>query len=90
MHSTASLSGWSKEVVNVQIPVTFPPGNIVLALIGTVLLALLSPKGHWPKLTVDNANVNTLNPGDPADMARSTSVHGIEVTVARSLTPLET
>ncbi len=30
-----------KEVVNVQVPVTFPPGNIVLALIGTVLLALL-------------------------------------------------
>ena len=48
------------------------------------------PKGHWPKLTADNANVNTLNPGDPADMARSTSVHGIEITVTRSLTPLET
>ena len=39
------------------------------------------PKGHWPKQTDDNANVNTLNPGTPADMARSTSVHGIEVTV---------
>ena len=41
------------------------------------------PKGHWPKRTADNANVNTLNPGDPADMARSTSVHGIEITVAQ-------
>ncbi|MSO94454.1 MAG: dehydrogenase [Thermoleophilia bacterium] len=40
------------------------------------------PKGHWPKLTADNANVNTLNPGDAADMARSTAVHGVEVTVA--------
>jgi anaerobic selenocysteine-containing dehydrogenase len=49
------------------------------------------PKGHWPKRTADNANVNTLNPGAPADMARSTSVHGIEITIAaapggRSLT----
>jgi anaerobic selenocysteine-containing dehydrogenase len=41
------------------------------------------PKGHWPKHTEDNANVNTLNPGTPADMARSTSVHGIEVTISR-------
>ena len=48
------------------------------------------PKGHWPKLTADNANVNTLNPGDPADMARSTSVHGIEVTVTRRPTPMAT
>jgi anaerobic selenocysteine-containing dehydrogenase len=42
------------------------------------------PKGHWPKRTLDTANVNTLNPGTKADMARSTSVHGIEVTVTRS------
>ncbi len=41
------------------------------------------PKGHWPKRTADQANVNTLNPGTPADMARSTSVHGIEVTLTR-------
>jgi anaerobic selenocysteine-containing dehydrogenase len=40
------------------------------------------PKGHWPKRTDDGANVNTLNPGAPADMARSTSVHGIEVAIA--------
>ena len=43
------------------------------------------PKGHWPKRTADNANVNTLNPGTPADMARSTSVHGIEVTIAHAV-----
>ena len=30
-----------KEVVNVQVPVAFPVGNIALALVGTVLLALL-------------------------------------------------
>ena len=40
------------------------------------------PKGHWPKQTADGANVNTLNPGTPADMARSTAVHGVEVDVA--------
>lgn len=42
------------------------------------------PKGHWPKQNADNANVNTLNPGDPADMARSTSVHGIEIAITRT------
>lgn len=42
----------------------------------------LCPKGHWPKRTDDGANVNTLNPGTAADMARSTSVHGVEVTVS--------
>ena len=31
-----------KEVVNVTVPVTFPAGNIVLALVGTVVLAVLS------------------------------------------------
>ncbi len=41
------------------------------------------PKGHWPKQTTDKANVNTLNPGTPADMARSTSVHGIEINLTR-------
>jgi anaerobic selenocysteine-containing dehydrogenase len=45
------------------------------------------PKGHWPKQTNDNANVNTLNPGTPADMARSTSVHGIEITIAQNASP---
>ena len=45
------------------------------------------PKGHWPKQTADNANVNTLNPGTPADMGRSTSVHGIETTIAARANP---
>ena len=30
-----------KEVINVDLPVVFPPGNVVLALVGTVALALL-------------------------------------------------
>jgi len=41
-----------------------------------------SPKGRWPKQEPSRANVNALNPGESADMGRSTSVHGVEVTVA--------
>jgi anaerobic selenocysteine-containing dehydrogenase len=43
-----------------------------------------SPKGRWPKQEPGRANVNTLNPGEAADMGRSTSVHGVEITVAPS------
>jgi anaerobic selenocysteine-containing dehydrogenase len=43
-----------------------------------------SPKGRWPKREENRANVNTLNPGEIADMGQSTSVHGVEVLVARS------
>jgi anaerobic selenocysteine-containing dehydrogenase len=41
-----------------------------------------SPKGRWPKRESSGANVNALNPGEAADMGQSTSVHGVEVTVA--------
>jgi anaerobic selenocysteine-containing dehydrogenase len=41
----------------------------------------LSPKGRWPRLERQGANVNVLNPGTPSDMGASSSVHGIEVTV---------
>jgi anaerobic selenocysteine-containing dehydrogenase len=41
-----------------------------------------SPKGRWPKREPGHANVNALNPGESADMGESTSVHGVEVTVA--------
>lgn len=40
-----------------------------------------SPKGRWPKREPERANVNALNPGESADMGKSTSVHGVEVTV---------
>jgi anaerobic selenocysteine-containing dehydrogenase len=40
-----------------------------------------SPKGRWPKREPAHANVNALNPGERADMGKSTSVHGVEVTV---------
>jgi anaerobic selenocysteine-containing dehydrogenase len=43
-----------------------------------------SPKGRWPKREPSGANVNALNPGESADMGQSTSVHGVEVSVARS------
>ena len=42
----------------------------------------LSCKGRWPKREPGGANVNALNPGEHADMGRSTAVHSIEVTVA--------
>ena len=41
-----------------------------------------SPKGRWPKREPSRANVNTLNPGERADMGESTSVHGVEVMVS--------
>lgn len=42
----------------------------------------LSHKGRWPKREAGHRNVNVLNPGRKTDMGESTSVHGVEVTVA--------
>jgi anaerobic selenocysteine-containing dehydrogenase len=42
-----------------------------------------SPKGRWPRLEQQGANVNVLNPGIPSDMGASSTVHGVEVTVSR-------
>ena len=44
-----------------------------------------SPKGRWPKLEAGHANVNALNPGTASDMGASTTVHGVEITLARVL-----
>ena len=44
----------------------------------------LSHKGRWPKRETDEWNVNVLNPGQKADMGDSSSVHGVEVWIARS------
>ena len=41
-------------------------------------------KGRWPKLEPSGTNVNVLNPGQKSDMAESSAVHGIEVTVERA------
>ena len=43
-----------------------------------------SPKGRWPKLEAGHANVNALNPGTASDMGASTTVHGVEITLARA------
>jgi anaerobic selenocysteine-containing dehydrogenase len=40
-----------------------------------------SPKGRWPKREPSGRNINALNPGEAADMGKSTSVHGVEVVV---------
>lgn len=39
------------------------------------------PKGRWPKLERDGANVNALTLARPSDMGASTTVHGLEVSV---------
>jgi biotin/methionine sulfoxide reductase len=44
---------------------------------------IYSTKGRWPKREPGMANINVLNPGLESDMGRSTTVHGIEVTVTR-------
>ena len=49
----------------------------------------LSPKGRWPKLEAAHANVNALNPGTVSDMGASTTVHGIEITLARAIPRIE-
>jgi anaerobic selenocysteine-containing dehydrogenase len=41
----------------------------------------LAAKSRWPKLVPGGFSVNALNPGQKADMAESSSVHGIEVEV---------
>ena len=41
-----------------------------------------SPKGRWPRLERQRANVNILNPGATSDMGAATAVHGVHVTVA--------
>jgi hypothetical protein len=43
-----------------------------------------SPKGRWPRLEAQHANVNALNPGTASDMGVSTTVHGVEITLARA------
>jgi anaerobic selenocysteine-containing dehydrogenase len=42
----------------------------------------LIPKGGWPKLLPEGANVNVLTCALPSDMGASTTVHGLDVSVA--------
>lgn len=43
----------------------------------------LAAKSRWPKLVPGGLTINALNPGVKADMAESSSVHGVEVEIAR-------
>jgi anaerobic selenocysteine-containing dehydrogenase len=43
----------------------------------------LSHKSRWPKLSKQRANINALNPGRKTDMAESSSVHGVEVSLQK-------
>ena len=49
----------------------------------------LSCKGRWPKRETGGANVNALNPGEHADMGRSTAVHSVEVTITPARSPVQ-
>lgn len=44
----------------------------------------LSHKSRWPKLSKERANINALNPGRKADMADSSAVHSVEVTIRKA------
>jgi len=44
----------------------------------------LSSKSRWPRGSAARANVNVLNPGRKTDMAESSAVHGVEVTIRRA------
>jgi anaerobic selenocysteine-containing dehydrogenase len=43
----------------------------------------LSHKSRWPKLSAQHANINALNPGRKTDMAESSAVHSVEITLTR-------
>ncbi|HKP24905.1 MAG TPA: molybdopterin dinucleotide binding domain-containing protein, partial [Dongiaceae bacterium] len=43
----------------------------------------LSHKSRWPKLSKQRANINALNPGRKTDMAESSAVHSVEVSLTR-------
>ncbi len=71
------------DLVRVQGPV----GELELTVVISQDLprgVAFSPKGRWPKLEAGHANVNALNPGTASDMGASTSVHGVEITLARA------
>lgn len=40
-----------------------------------------APKGRWPRREMAGANVNVLNAGHASDMGRSSTVHGVLVTI---------
>jgi anaerobic selenocysteine-containing dehydrogenase len=64
--------------------VTSPAGSLVVPVQITDALPAgvgLIPKGGWPKLRADGANVNVLTSAQASDMGASTAIHGLEVVV---------
>ena len=54
--------------------------HVVVALSHDVPVGVgLIPKGRWPKLDPNNANVNVLNPGHKTDIGESSCVHNVSV-----------
>ncbi len=67
-----------------EVVLSSPSGTLTLTVAVSDELprgVLYSPKGRWPKRERGGANVNVLNSGVESDMGRSTTVHGVEVTV---------
>jgi anaerobic selenocysteine-containing dehydrogenase len=61
-------------------------GSLVVAIgieSGVPLQTLLLHKGRWPKHEPSGHNINVLNPGNKTDLAESSCVHSIEVTIAK-------
>jgi anaerobic selenocysteine-containing dehydrogenase len=61
-------------------------GSLTMALAVSDLVppgVASSPKGRWPKLERNKANVNFVNGGEVADMGGSTAVHGTEIVLER-------
>ena len=70
--------------------VTSAAGSLVVAVRVTDALAPgvgLIPKGGWPKLRPDGANVNVLTLATESDMGSSSTVHGLEVEVTPVAAP---
>ncbi|MCW5623349.1 MAG: molybdopterin-dependent oxidoreductase [Burkholderiales bacterium] len=68
-----------------RVALSNPTGTLALRLavadhvpVGVALL----PKGRWPSLEPEGANVNVLNPGTKSDIAESSAVHSVEVVIA--------
>jgi anaerobic selenocysteine-containing dehydrogenase len=79
-HDAGSLGLVSGDVVTVR----SDAGELVVPVVVSDDVppsVAMIPKGRWPKLEPGSRNVNVLNPGRKSDMAESSSVHGIEVTI---------
>jgi len=70
--------------------VTSSAGSLVVPVHVTDALTAgvaVIPKGGWPKLRPDGANVNALTQARASDMGASTSIHGLEVSISAEAAP---